>query len=194
MPAVAQARLTEGIWTCQVRPLHLRWSGVEQAREVHGRLVPELMVPPGVSHDLVLELSDQPLPDQRRSAENDWSATKNQWRRVVPVMETAIGRRDARHATPCWPGWPAFMAAWWQPPPRHCPRAAGRAATTITGSAGFVTSALQARRWRPMALISYWTPPLTSSPTNYWRDGRHRGRRISTVGWQRKAQLSGLEM
>jgi GH15 family glucan-1,4-alpha-glucosidase len=91
-------RLSEGIWTGQVGPLHLRWSGAGQAREVDGRLVLELTLPASQAHDLVLELSDQPLPETYHCPEKAWSATENQWRRAVPEMGTLIGRRDARHA------------------------------------------------------------------------------------------------
>lgn len=96
--ALRGIRLNDGIWTGQLGPLYLRWSGAEQARENHSRLMLELTVPPGSSHDLVLELSDQPLPDQLRSADKDWIATENQWKGAVPAMEAVIGHRDARHA------------------------------------------------------------------------------------------------
>lgn len=96
--ALRNLRVDDGVWTGRTGPLHLRWSGAASAREVDGRLVLDLSVPAGHSHELVLELSDRPLPDAPVAAEHAWPATENRWRRDVPHLGTTIGRRDARHA------------------------------------------------------------------------------------------------
>ncbi len=86
------------VWSARVGPLHLRWSGAQPAGEVDGALAFTLTVPDGQSHDLVLEVSDRPLPQRPVVAAHAWEATGYHWRRSVPELGTVIGRRDARHA------------------------------------------------------------------------------------------------
>ncbi|MQA15168.1 MAG: glycoside hydrolase family 15 protein [Pseudonocardiaceae bacterium] len=86
------------VWTAQVGPLQLRWSGAQPAGEVDGGLAFTLTVPDGEFHDLVLEVSDRPLPQRPVVAGHAWEATEAHWRRSVPELGTVIGRRDARHA------------------------------------------------------------------------------------------------
>lgn len=96
--ALRDLRRDGDTWTATTGPLRLRWSGAKEAREVDGALVLDLTVPAGQAHDLVLEISDRPLPDEPVVAAHTWSATENRWRREVPGMSALIGRRDARHA------------------------------------------------------------------------------------------------
>lgn len=95
---LSRLRLEEGIWTGRAGPLHLRWSGAASARKVDGCLVLDLTVPAGQVHDLVFELSEQPLDDQPVVAEHAWHATENRWRREMPEMSGVLGHRDAQHA------------------------------------------------------------------------------------------------
>ena len=87
----------DGVWTARTGPLHVRWSGAADAREVEGRLELELDVSAGDAHDLVLEVSDRSLPHERVDPPTAWSETENQWRRV-PQVGAVLGERDARHA------------------------------------------------------------------------------------------------
>ncbi|RCW46262.1 GH15 family glucan-1,4-alpha-glucosidase [Halopolyspora algeriensis] len=88
----------DGVWTGRVGPLYLRWSGAEEARQDGDALAFTLTVPHGSFHDLVLELSDRPLPSGPAEAAPTWEATENRWRRSVPDMGATLGKRDAHHA------------------------------------------------------------------------------------------------
>jgi alpha,alpha-trehalase len=86
------------IWTGRTGPLHVRWSGGADAREADGRLVLDLEVSAGDTHDLVLEISGERLPDEPVGPGWAWSATEERWRREMPELGTVIAERDARHA------------------------------------------------------------------------------------------------
>ncbi|HEY3941225.1 MAG TPA: glycoside hydrolase family 15 protein [Acidimicrobiales bacterium] len=87
-----------GTWTARTGHLRLRWSGAGGAKRTRrGALVSELEVPEGGHHDLVLELSEQPLPDAMDPAAA-WEATEAAWRRTIPGFDETLGTRDARHA------------------------------------------------------------------------------------------------
>lgn len=85
-------------WTARSGPLHVRWSGAQQARERDGGLELDLTLPDGGEHDLVLELSEQPLPAEPFAAGPAWEATEHTWARSVPELGSVLGRRDARHS------------------------------------------------------------------------------------------------
>ena len=56
-------RHDDGRWTARTGKLRLRWTGAADAvLDDHGRLTLLIEVAQGGSHDLVLEISDQPLP------------------------------------------------------------------------------------------------------------------------------------
>ncbi|HET9255613.1 MAG TPA: glycoside hydrolase family 15 protein, partial [Pseudonocardiaceae bacterium] len=61
-------------------------------------LVAELTVPQGQHHDLVLEISEQPLPEQLVDADVAWRATETAWREAIPELRQTLAPRDARHA------------------------------------------------------------------------------------------------
>jgi alpha,alpha-trehalase len=92
-----------GVWTGRVGNLYLRWSGGGPQVEAHrsGRsagLSVNLTVPPGRHHDLVLEVSDEPLGDPLAGPDELWRATEDAWRRASPPLRHVIADRDARHA------------------------------------------------------------------------------------------------
>ncbi|MFE3637512.1 glycoside hydrolase family 15 protein [Streptomyces sp. NPDC059168] len=92
----------DGVWTGRTGELRLRWRGAAAARPGPGGLRPaglfmDMTVRPGERHDLVLELSDAPLPtaiDPGRA----WRATEAAWEREVPRLETSLAPEDGRHA------------------------------------------------------------------------------------------------
>jgi GH15 family glucan-1,4-alpha-glucosidase len=88
----------EGVWTGRTGSLHVRWSGAGNAREVDGALEMELDLASGESHDLVLEISDQPFSDPPVEAALAWAATENEWRLRVPTLGPTLGDRDTHHA------------------------------------------------------------------------------------------------
>ncbi len=91
-------RFDDETWTARSGPLHVRWSGAQQARERDGMLELDLRLPAGGEHDLVLELSEQPLPSEPFAAGPAWEATEHTWARSVPELGSVPGRRDARHS------------------------------------------------------------------------------------------------
>ena len=92
-----------GGWSARAGDLHVRWSGeVSGARVRRSKgaavLAMNLTVPPGQSRDLVLELSEQPLPDEPADAARLWRATEERWAEAVPPLHEVVAGRDARQA------------------------------------------------------------------------------------------------
>jgi len=98
-PLTAVRRTGRGLWTGRLKDLELRWSGASAARvTAGGGLEMDLTIPQGRHHDLVLELSDRPLPRAPEEADRAWRATEAAWRREVPELPGTIARSDARRA------------------------------------------------------------------------------------------------
>ncbi|MFC1415817.1 glycoside hydrolase family 15 protein [Streptacidiphilus cavernicola] len=96
---LSRLRRRDGLWTARCGPLHLRWTGAPDAAErAEGGLETVVTVAHGRCHDLVLELSEQPLPHEPPDPDALWAATAEAWRREVPVISGTIADRDARHA------------------------------------------------------------------------------------------------
>ncbi len=94
-------RQQDGVWTANSGGLHLRWSGGEFCRPSSAPdqgLVGELMVAAGRHHDLVLEISDQPLPDEPVNPDIAWQATENGWKQAVPALDNTLNGRDSRRS------------------------------------------------------------------------------------------------
>ncbi len=91
----------DGRWTARAGDLHLRLSGLADARTegsgARPHLRARLRLEPGERHDLVLEISDRPL-EQPQEADPLWRATEAAWAERVPDLTGVLGRRDARHA------------------------------------------------------------------------------------------------
>ncbi|QRP49738.1 glycoside hydrolase family 15 protein [Amycolatopsis sp. FDAARGOS 1241] len=86
-----------GVWTARTGDLRLRWRGGAHARpDDEARLVLDLELPGGTSHDLILEISPDRLPDPT-GADELWAATEHTWRRAVPRLDDTAAPRDARH-------------------------------------------------------------------------------------------------
>ena len=89
----------DGVWTARSGPLYLRWSGAGQATvRSDGALEMDLGVAAGAEHDLVLELSDEPLTGAPVRAERAWSGTVDAWRHAVRPVVGTIADSDARQA------------------------------------------------------------------------------------------------
>ncbi|MGH3281740.1 MAG: glycoside hydrolase family 15 protein [Trebonia sp.] len=96
---MTDATLDGGVWSARTGPLYLRWSGAGAARPLEGgALVLELSLPAGTSHDLVLEISDAPLPSRPADARTTWQETEAAWAAAVPDLADTLARRDAQHA------------------------------------------------------------------------------------------------
>lgn len=94
-------RSDDGRWTGRSGPLYVRWSGAAgahpEADADSGALVLDIRLSEGETRDLVLEISDQPLPGPV-VAEHAWTATEREWRDRVPELQGLPGTRDLRHA------------------------------------------------------------------------------------------------
>ena len=87
-----------GCWTGRSGRLRFRWSGAAGARAGADGLTLTVTLPEGGHHDLVLEISDQPLEGRPPDPDEAWEATENTWSAVVPSCDDLIAARDARHA------------------------------------------------------------------------------------------------
>ncbi len=79
-------------------PLRIRVSGATDLSIVDGgRLVGEVTVESGRHHDLVVEISDEPLPEPV-DADQLWAATRKAWSSGSPDFATSVAPRDARQS------------------------------------------------------------------------------------------------
>ena len=95
-------KLDGGVWTGRSGSLNLRWTGGARAEPGgggHGEhvLAAELELAAGEHHDLVLELSEQALPDAPPDPDRAWEATAYAWQAAVPRLVGTVATDDARH-------------------------------------------------------------------------------------------------
>lgn len=85
-------------WTARSGGLYLRWNGGREARASSDGQQLDLSVRLGAGehHDLVLEVSDQPLPGDPVDPEVTWHATETAWQRAIPPVRTGLDARDIR--------------------------------------------------------------------------------------------------
>ena len=97
---LTELRRTARVWSARVGALQLRWSGgaAAHARNHRSELHLDLELVPGESHDLVLELSDEPLPAQPPDADELWKGTERAWCDAVPQLTAALDPRDTRRS------------------------------------------------------------------------------------------------
>ncbi len=94
----------DGVWNGRSGPLRWRWSGDCDARTAHSAndrsalLTGEILIHEGQQQDLVLELSERPLPDRPPDPDIAWDATAAAWRRAFPELHCTIAPRDGHHA------------------------------------------------------------------------------------------------
>jgi alpha,alpha-trehalase len=86
------------VWTARCGQLHLRWTGAvaAHARDSGQQLTTHIDLQPGQQHDLILEVSDEPLPDELVVADIAWRVTENAWATAVPQLGDCLAPRDAR--------------------------------------------------------------------------------------------------
>jgi hypothetical protein len=88
-----------GVWTFRCGPLYVRWTCGPGARRRDDALTLHLELEPGDRHDLVLEISDQRLPDQPVDPATAWRSTEAAWEAAVPTPEGGIlAPRDTAHS------------------------------------------------------------------------------------------------
>ena len=90
----------QGVWTARLGALWMRWTCGPGARRRTYAGVPELTLrldlAQGDSRDLVLEISDEPLPDALPDPSSVWGGTAAAWQRAVPPLHDVLQPVDAR--------------------------------------------------------------------------------------------------
>jgi hypothetical protein len=88
------------VWTARVGSLRLRWTGARDARPRDSGRVLQFEIEVGTEghRDLVLELSDEDLPDDIPDADMLWRATETWWHDAVPDMPGTLDPRLTRHS------------------------------------------------------------------------------------------------
>ena len=90
-----------GTWSGRSGGLHVRFGGAPRSAgpvDRHHGLTVDLVVPAGRHHDLVLEISDQALPDHPPDPDRAWVATETAWAAAVPSLDDCLEPRDARRS------------------------------------------------------------------------------------------------
>ncbi len=87
-----------GVWTGRVGPLWLRWTSGADARANDGALSARVELRAGQSHDLVLELSDTPLPAEPVDPEDAWRATETAWAATTASLDHLVAPAAARRS------------------------------------------------------------------------------------------------
>ena len=91
--SMTRTRCQDGVWSARTGDIQLRWQGAAEARRVTGRatgLRVSIALRHGESRDLVLEMSDRPLPDTPVDAQSAWYATNETWPAAVPEITKAL--------------------------------------------------------------------------------------------------------
>ena len=100
--AMTRARCADGVWSARTGEIFVRWQGGADARRSTGRTATGLRTSISLRHgeyrDLVLELSDQPLPDTPVDAQSAWYATNETWPAQVPEIANTLARSQTRHS------------------------------------------------------------------------------------------------
>ncbi|WP_344333768.1 glycoside hydrolase family 15 protein, partial [Kitasatospora putterlickiae] len=91
-------RTEDGGWRIRAGRLRLRWSGpgAERARPVGDTLRAEVVLGPGETLDLALEVSDRRLDGPPPRIADRWRATERAWREAVPPLDGTADAREAR--------------------------------------------------------------------------------------------------
>ncbi|MEO6884893.1 MAG: glycoside hydrolase family 15 protein [Jatrophihabitantaceae bacterium] len=90
------------VWTGRTGNLRMRWSGGGPAQPTgaagNHALSVEMTVPAGEHLDLVLEISDQALPDEPVRPDDAWRATENAWHDAVPTPRSCLSPVETRQS------------------------------------------------------------------------------------------------
>lgn len=96
-------RVDDVVWMARTGALHLRISGAPELRtgidgEPAAVLAAEIRLQAAEGRDLVVEISDEALPEALPVPASLWRATETAWKRAVPPVDGTIADRDATHA------------------------------------------------------------------------------------------------
>jgi hypothetical protein len=87
----------DGRWTGRSGQLHLRWTGMRDARLEGDVLTGHVRLRAGQRRCLILELAEHQLEDVVDAAVS-WQSTEAAWQRAVPTFDRSIAPGDTRHA------------------------------------------------------------------------------------------------
>jgi hypothetical protein len=92
-------REPDGRWVGDEQGLHVRWTGAPEdfcldGTAAHGRIE----VAAGRHHDLVLEISDLPLPRSGVDPDHAWTGTVSAWHHATPTMRQSLAPGDVEHS------------------------------------------------------------------------------------------------
>jgi hypothetical protein len=99
-----QLSVDDGVWSGKSGRLRWRWLGGCEARTAKSKhdgrnlLTCDITVDEGEQRDLLLELSERPLPDPPPDPDVAWDATEAAWHRSMPELNCSIAPRDGRHS------------------------------------------------------------------------------------------------
>lgn len=96
--AMSAPKRAGGSWTFRCGDLKLRWTCGAGARCRDGALTAHFELREGEKRHLVLEISDQRLPDEPADSEPTWTATEAAWQSSVSTPTTALAPRDTAHS------------------------------------------------------------------------------------------------
>ena len=97
--AMTRLKNDGAVWTARSGPLYLRWSGAGTARRRDdGSLELGLDLGPGDRHDLVLEVSQEPLAAGPAVAAPAWEGTQAAWANTLPGLGEHLAPRESRHS------------------------------------------------------------------------------------------------
>jgi GH15 family glucan-1,4-alpha-glucosidase len=86
-------------WRGSCGELQVRLIGLSGSATIRDGVIEEVIdLPEGAAHDLVLELSRRPLPEQVETPDALWRRTEGMWRGAVPEHIDGAASTDARHA------------------------------------------------------------------------------------------------
>ena len=92
-------RTGRDVWEGRSGDVAFRWSGVPgHARADGGRVVLDLLVPPGGRHDFLLEIVRGGLPKEPPRADPLWCATEEAWAAAVPDLAGSPSPGESRHS------------------------------------------------------------------------------------------------
>jgi hypothetical protein len=96
--AMGAPKAASGIWTFRCGPLYMRWTCGPGARHRDGAFALRLDLEPGERRELVLEISDERLPDEPVDPATAWRATEAAWEDAVPTPKETLAPRDTAHS------------------------------------------------------------------------------------------------
>jgi GH15 family glucan-1,4-alpha-glucosidase len=92
-------RIDDATWVGEGTGLRLRWRGVHDGFERTGSAITgEVHVPAGGHHDLVLELSEEPLRSEPLPADELWRRTCAAWTQDRPEMAPSLANEEVDHS------------------------------------------------------------------------------------------------